>query len=118
MKLRSSALRLAVERLEDRWCPAVTATLRSGTLFISGSADNGAIAITQDATTAGTINVLDGTTAVSGAPFTGVKNIRLNLTSADDKVTIDLGGQTLSGNINANLGDGANDLTVTDGTLG
>jgi hypothetical protein len=57
-----SAFRFAIERLEDRWCPALTATLRSGTLTISGSADNGAIGIVQDSTTAGTINVTDGTT--------------------------------------------------------
>jgi len=113
-----SAFRLAVERLEDRWCPALTATLRSGTLLISGSADNGAISIVQDSTTAGTINVTDGSTAVSGAPFTGVNNIRLNLTDADDKVTIDLGGQTLSGSVTASLGDGANDLSVVNGTIG
>src|SRR5207249_12284830 len=53
-------------------------TLRGGTLTISGSADNGAISIVQDATTAGTITVEDGSTAVSSSPFTGVTSIRLN----------------------------------------
>src|SRR5438105_3450165 len=113
-----SQFRLAVERLEDRWCPALTTSLRAGTLTISGTADNGSIAVVQDATTAGTFQVLDGTTAVSGSPFTGVKNIRLNLTNADDTVKIDLGGQTLAGGVNANLGDGANDLTVVHGGIG
>ena len=115
MKVRN---RLTVEPLEDRWCPAVTATLRSGTLTISGAADNGTIQVMQDATTAGTIQVLDGDSAVGGSPFTGVTNIRLNLTDADDDVTIDLGGQTLSGGILANLGAGANELTVVNGSVG
>src|SRR5262249_73137 len=110
--------RPTVERLEDRWCPALTTTLRGGTLTISGSADNGAIGIVQDATTAGTITVDDGSTAVSGSPFTGVSNIRLNLTSADAQVTIDLGGQTLEGSVVGNLGDGANNLSVVNGQIG
>jgi hypothetical protein len=110
--------RLSVEHLESRWCPSLTAALRGTTLTISGTADNGSISVVQDTTTAGTIRVLDGTTAVSGSPFTGVTNIRLNLTDADDRVKIDLGGQTLSGNVVANLGDGANDLTVVHGGVG
>jgi hypothetical protein len=110
--------RPAVERLEDRWCPALTTTLRGGTLTISGTADNGSISILQDATTAGTITVDDGSTAVSGSPFTGVSNIRLNLTDADDQVKIDLGGQTLKGSVVANLGDGANNLSVVNGAIG
>jgi fibronectin-binding autotransporter adhesin len=116
MKVRTR--RLALERLEHRWCPALTASLSAGTLTIAGTADNGSIAITQDATTPGTMSVADGTAAVGNSPFTGVKNLRLNLTSADDKVTIDLGGQTLSGNVLANLGGGADSLTVQNGTLG
>jgi hypothetical protein len=55
---------------------------------------------------------------VSGSPFTSVSNIRLNLTSADDDVTIDLGDQTLAGNVVANLGGGANDLSVVNGEIG
>jgi hypothetical protein len=110
--------RPAVERLEDRWCPALTTTLRGGTLTISGSADNGAISIVQDATNAGTIAVEDGSTGVGDGPFTGVTSIRLNLTDADDQVTIDLGGQSLRRNIVANLGDGANNLSVVNGEIG
>src|SRR4051812_13275201 len=111
MKFRT---RFTVEQLETRWCPAVTATLKSGTLSLSGSADNGSISIVQDSTTAGTITVLDGTTAVSGSPFTGVKSIRGNLTKADDHVTLDLGGQTFTGNVAINLGEGANTLTAVN----
>jgi hypothetical protein len=110
--------RLTVERLEDRWCPALTVALNAGTLSISGAADNGSIHVVQDSTTAGTINVLDGTTAVSGSPFTNVSNVVLKLTSADDNVTINLGGQTLPGFVNAHLGDGANTLTVENGAVG
>lgn len=113
-----SRTRLALEQLENRWCPSLTTSLRSGTLTISGAADNGSISVVQDSTTAGTIQVLDGTTPVSGSPFTSVSNVRLNLTSADDKVTLDLGGQALSGNVTANLGAGANTLSVLNGTVG
>jgi hypothetical protein len=108
---------LALEQLEDRWCPAVTASLSAGTLTISGSADNGSIRVAQDETTAGTIQVLDGTTAVSNSPFTGVTSIKLNLTAADDTVTIDLGGLALPGNVTANLGTGTDSLTVLNGTI-
>jgi hypothetical protein len=115
--MRTQTRRLALEPLEGRWCPTVTASLSGGTLTISGTPD-GAVALTQDSTTAGTFTVTDKGAALSNSPFTGVKNVRLNLTSADDAVTIDLGGQTLSGGILANLGAGANSLTVQDGTLG
>jgi hypothetical protein len=109
--------RLRLEPLEGRWCPALTATLNGTTLNITGTADNGSIVVNQDSTTAGTINVLDGTTAITGSPFTGVTNIRLNLTNADDAVTIDLGGQTLAGGIRANLGGGADSLNVVNGGI-
>jgi fibronectin-binding autotransporter adhesin len=115
--MKQQARRLAVESLENRWCPALTATLSGATLTISGTADTGPIAITQDSTTAGTITVTDGGTTVGSGPFTGVSNVRLNLTSADDTVTLDLGGQTLPGYVLANLGAGANNLTVQTGTL-
>ena len=113
-----SRKRLGVEYLEGRWCPALTATLSHGTLTIAGTADNGAVNVAQDSATAGTITVTDGDTAVTGSPFTGVTNIRLRLTDADDTVAIDLGGQTLSGSILALLGGGADSLTVTNGAVG
>ena len=109
--------RLSLEALEDRWCPALTAALTSGVLTISGTADTGPIQITQDSTTAGTISVSDGGTAVTDSPFAGVTSIRLNLTEADDTVVVDLGGQTFFGPIVANLGVGANSLTVQNGSL-
>jgi len=109
-----SRTRLAIERLEDRWCPAVTATAKAGTLTLSGS-PTGTVQITQDSTTAGTFTVLDNGVAITGSPFTSVKNIKLNLGSANDTVAIDLGGKTLTGNVTANLGGGANTLTVVHG---
>lgn len=109
---------LAVEQLEDRWCPALTATLSAGLLTISGSADNDAVKVVQDSAVAGTFDVLDGDEAVNSTPFTGVTNVRLNLTAADDQVTVDLGGQMLSGNITANLRGGANTFTVQNGDIG
>src|SRR5262245_22202250 len=114
MKTRTQ---LGIDTLENRWCPSVTAALKGSTLVISGSADNGAISVVQDSTTAGTFQVLDGTTAVGDTSYSGVKNIRFNLTEADDEVKIDLGGQTLAGSIAANLGDGANSLSVTNGGI-
>src|SRR5262245_10517492 len=110
--------RLALEALEARWCPALTTSLNDGVLTISGTADNGTISVVQDSTTAGTITVSDGTVAADGGPFTGVTSIRLNLTSADDKVTIDLGGLALEGSVVANLGAGANTLSVSNGEIG
>jgi fibronectin-binding autotransporter adhesin len=110
--------RLVVEALENRWCPALTATLNTGVLTVSGTADNGSIAIVQDSSTAGKISVSDGAVAVSGSPFSGVNTIRLVLTAADDHVRVNLGGQKLAGNIFAHLGDGANDLKVKNGAIG
>jgi fibronectin-binding autotransporter adhesin len=108
---------LTLEKLEDRLCPSLTASLQSGTLAVSGTANNGSISVVQDSTTPGTVKVFDGNTAV-GSPFTGVNNVRLNLTGADDKVTVDLGGQKLSGGVTANLGAGTNSLAVVNGSLG
>ena len=62
----------------------MTAALSAGVLTISGTADTGPIRITQDVTTAGTLSVSDGGTAVTDSPFAGVTSIRLNLTEADD----------------------------------
>ncbi len=108
---------LALEYLEDRVCPSLTTSLQNGTLLVSGTANNGSISVVQDSKTPGTVQVFDGATAV-GNPFTGVSNIRFSLTGADDKVTVDLGGQKLSGGVNANLGAGTNSLTVVNGSLG
>src|SRR4051812_26063559 len=105
---------LVLEQLENRWCPAVTATLKSGILTVSGST-TATLSVIQDSTTAGKIQVLDGVTPVAGSPFASVTNIRLSLTGADDTVAIDLGGKTLTGFISANLGAGANVLSVING---
>lgn len=108
---------LAIESLEARWCPALTATLDEGVLTISGSADNGSVSVAQDSTTAGTFTVSDGSTAVSGSPFADVTSIRFNLTTADDNVSLDLGGQTFDGSVRANLGGGTDSFTVQNGEL-
>src|SRR4051812_4058826 len=109
---RRSLFRL--EQLENRWCPAFTAKLSSGTLVISGSAA-ATLSVVQDSVTAGKIQVFDGVTPVTGIPFTGVSNIRMSLTSADDTVAIDLGGKTLPGTITAGLGAGENSFSVVNG---
>ncbi|HYV36589.1 MAG TPA: hypothetical protein VE988_12830 [Gemmataceae bacterium] len=116
MKFRNRT-RLSLEKLEDRWCPALTTNLVAGTLSISG-APTGAISIVQDSTTAGTITVSDNGVPVTATPFTGVNNLKLKLTAADDTVSIDLGGKTLAGKIYADLGNGKNSLTILDGIVG
>ena len=112
MKTRS---RLNLESLENKLCPTITASLKSGTLYISGKADNGSIAVIQDSATAGKIQVFDGITPITGSPFSGVANIRVVLGTADDAVAVDLGGKALPGNISAYMGNGANNLSVTNG---
>jgi hypothetical protein len=114
MHLRS---RLNLESLETKVCPAVTASLKSGTLYIGGKADNGSIAVIQDSGIAGKIQVFDGVTPITGSPFSGVANIRLVLGTSDDVVNIDLGGQALPGNIAAYMNNGTNSLSLTNGSL-
>lgn len=109
--------RLGVERLEDRATPALTADFSAGVLTITGVAMDGPINITQDSTAAGSVRVSDGPTTVGQGLYSGVTSIHLDLTRADDTVNIDLGGQTLSADIAADIGAGANTLTLTNGTL-
>lgn len=108
--------RVFLEALEDRWCPSVNFSSNNGTLLITGSSSNpgGSIAITE--TAANTIAVTDGGNPVTTQ--TGIKNVTVKLTSADDNVAVNLGGFTLQGNLNINLGSGTNVLSLGNGTIG
>jgi hypothetical protein len=115
--------RPTIETLEDRWCPAVTASavtaaVNHGLLTVTGTA-TATLAVKE--TAPGAVEIDDGSQILYGAKgvnpgLTGVNGIRLNLTGANT-VTVDLGGNTLAGNLTANLGDGTNALTVEDGTV-
>ncbi len=109
--------RPTVEALEDRWCPTVSATVNNGILAVSGVVTTAGDTLTVKATAANTFEVDDGATAVA-TNLTGVTGVRVNLTSANDTVAVDLGGTTLSGSLRVNLGDGTNALTVGNGSVG
>src|SRR5207249_3004250 len=102
MKRRARS-RLALERLEDRSVPAVTASVTNGSLVIKGdSAAGSTLAITASDTdadgVADTFTVTDGATAVG--TFNGVtKDVVLRLSANDDAVTIDLNGLSAPRNV-------------------
>src|SRR6516164_8401360 len=113
--------RLAVQRLEDRTVPAVTASVVNGSLVVKdgGSAASN-IAITASDTNADgvadTFTVTDGGTTVG--TFSNVtKDVVLRLGSEDDTATIDLNKLSAPRNIVANLGDGTNSLSIDNGTV-
>jgi hypothetical protein len=110
--------RLTVEALEDRWCPAITASFSNGLLTVTGTAVTN---VTVKETAPAAIEIDDGSTVLYGSGganpgFTSVNSIKLNLT-APNVVNVDLGGNTLAGNLSANLGNGANTMSVVNGTI-
>jgi hypothetical protein len=117
MTLRARA-RLSAEPLEDRSVPAVSATISSGTLLVTGSATNpgDTIAITQTAT--GTFAVTDGGAPVTVQGSDLVDSVAVRLGRTSDTVGIDLGGFTLAGSVSASLGGGTDALAVANGTIG
>jgi hypothetical protein len=109
---------LAVEALEHRLCPSITATLHKGVLTVNGTATT-SLVVKEIA--AGSIEIDDGAKVLYGKGganpgFTGVNSIKLDLT-APNKVNVDLGGNTLAGFLSAKLGNGTNSLNVLDGTV-
>jgi hypothetical protein len=104
---KSIHARPAIEVLEDRWCPAITASLKNGLLTLTGTA-TGTLAVKE--TAQGTITISNGATV-----FAGVKSVSLKLT-APENVTVDLGGHSLA-NLTADLGNGTNALSILDGTI-
>ncbi len=113
--------RLRLETLEDRSVPAVTASVTNGSLIIKGdSAAASQLTITASDTNsdgvADTFQVVDGSTTVG--TFSNVtRDVILRLSDNDDTVAIDLGGLSTPRGIQANLGDGANTLTIDNGTV-
>jgi hypothetical protein len=109
--------RLALERLESRDCPSLAVTLFGGSLTVRGT-PLGALSINEPSP-GGRLTVTDnghslGTYAVGG-------DLRLNLASHPNTVTVDLGGNTFAGSVLISLGNGdpAGDLVaVQNGTVG
>lgn len=121
MKLRQRS-RINLERLEDRSNPSVTASVVNGSLVVVGDpAAASDVTITASDTNADdiadTFDVTDGGTAVG--TFNNVTDaVILRLSNNDDKVAIDLAGLTSPGRIRADLRNGANSLTIDNGTVG
>ena len=112
-----SKLRRTVERLEQRVCLTVNASLTdSGDLLVGGDADGAVEISTTDGQTYQVTDNGVALEAVSGV--TGGVRVTLDQTArtANDSVTIDLGGQSIKRLI-ANLADGDNTLTVRNGTV-
>jgi fibronectin-binding autotransporter adhesin len=109
-------VRISLEALEERWCPAVTARVSFGFLLVGGSATNPGDTIKISQTAADTFKVEDGGTTVG--TFSGVtRDVRIGLGSANDKVAVDLGGNTTPRGITALLGGGENSFSLVGGTV-
>jgi hypothetical protein len=106
--------RPSLERLEDRWCPALTGAVKNGVLTVTGTG-TGTINVVESATTAGKFTVSDANPA-DGGTFTGVNSVRLNLTGGNT-VNVDLSKNALADDLFVKLGNGPNSLTVADGTI-
>jgi hypothetical protein len=115
MKARTR-VRPSLEALEQRWCPSVTASVRGGSLVVSGAATNAGDTIQITQTAANTFQVKDGATVV-GTLSGATKDVVVNLGAASDKVALDLGGQAAPRNVSINLGGGDNQLSVVNGTI-
>src|SRR5262245_49348611 len=101
---------LKFERFENRLCPAVLVDLGSnGDLAVSGDTA-GIVAIT--AIDADSYQVTEGGALVANVDGVS-RGIRIDLGASSDVVTIDLSGQTVKGNVQINLGNGDNSMTLT-----
>jgi hypothetical protein len=115
---RRRPARLFLERLEQRDCPSLTVTLFGGSLNVSGS-PTGALAVTE--ATPGKLTVMDGTHSLGTYGVGG--DLRLSLTNHPSTITVDLGGNTFTGNILISLGNGGTttlppEVSVQRGTVG
>ncbi len=105
------------ERLEDRICLTVSATVTNGHLVITGEPD-GAVQI--NAVAANTFQVVDNGVVV--ATLGGVtRNIRLSIDQtgprSNDAVTLNLNGLATPLSVRLDAGDGNNTFTITNGTV-
>jgi hypothetical protein len=112
--------RLVLELLEARDCPSLSVQLLGSSLLITGT-PAGTTGLTIQGT-GGKYSVTDGAT-VKGT--FGATNISMNLDHYNEPITINLGGQTLGGNVLMSLGTGnlsptlgANSVTIDNGTVG
>src|SRR5579862_3872706 len=115
---QSKRPRLLVEALEVRYCPSVTAVVSHGNLLVTADAPTSKLTVTQTANN--TFQVTEGSTSFSSTLSGVTKDIVLNLSNGNDTgVAINLGDSSFAAlrNIEANLGGGTNDLTVSNGTL-
>jgi hypothetical protein len=103
-----------VESLEIRCTPAVTATyvVATKTLNVRGSVTNPGDVLLIDYTSGTTVDVYDGATQVTGAPFANVNHVNVVTTNADDEIDVALNGFTTGGNLCINMCAGNNNLTI------
>ncbi|HZY85828.1 MAG TPA: hypothetical protein VFE78_13420 [Gemmataceae bacterium] len=114
--------RLYLEQLEQRDCPSLAITLSNGSLYISGF-PTGAVSVTE--TAANRLTVTDNGHSLGTYAVTG--NLQMSLTNHPSTITVDLGGNTFTGNILLSLGNGGTNnpnivstppVTVQHGTVG
>ncbi len=113
-----STFRPVLELLEGRYCPSLTIQTFSGNLLISGT-PTGASGLNVTGM-AGKYQVMDGTHILGTY---SASNITLNLQSYSEPITVDLGTQTLGGNLLLNVGLGnvsgsPKPILIEDGAVG
>jgi hypothetical protein len=86
VRKRPGRARLALEGLEDRCVPAVSASVANGVLTINGDAGDNNILIAEQ-TQVGQYTVADAGNPVSGSPFTGVVSVVVNTRGGNDQLT-------------------------------
>ncbi len=116
MKKRPTRPRL--EQLEDRQCPSLTAQFFSGNLVISGTPTGttatGGLLVQGTAAHTNNFTVLDGTRNLGTFAVSGY--IMLNLTGhQNDRINVDLNGNTIPGDLTVGLGTGDNTANVING---
>ncbi|MBX7102437.1 MAG: hypothetical protein K1X57_00045 [Gemmataceae bacterium] len=91
---------LRLLNLEDRLAPAVVAQFAAGNLTLTG--DNTPNNVSINLTLPNAVNVMANSVNVGTFNVTG--NLTVNLGTASDTVTVDLGGGTLPGNLSIGTG--------------
>jgi hypothetical protein len=105
---------LAIEVLEDRWVPATIRVLE-GNLFITNPIlNNGTANVTVQATGTNTFKITNG----SSVTVMAAENIIYSGSAVKTNLTLDLNGQTYSGNVIISTGNGNDSVTIGDTTGG
>lgn len=119
LQRKRRSVRLAVEALEDRFCPSLTVQSVGANLLLSGSPTS-----SLQITGAGGLSyhLMDGSKNLGTYSFS---NLTMNLTLYPAPITINLMGQTLTGNVVMSVGTGnvsgsmgVPSITVEDGRVG